>query len=102
MRLSSIRSIQQVLRDVEQMNLAGTFVDPKGSHVTVESFNTCPLYISGSAKDLDHLIGDAAAHLSGEILAETDVHGNVVAPVPLAGRLKNQSPGSLDLNLTFS
>ena len=81
------------------MDLAGSFVNSKGPHIPVEALNAGALDVTGASEDLYRLVGDTAAHLGREILAETDVHGHVFVAVALARCLKDQCARRLDLGL---
>ena len=75
------------------MDLTGAFVDAEGADIAIEALDPPALDIALPAKDLHDLVGDAAAHLGGQVLAHRDIHGDVRARVALAGGLEDQGAG---------
>ena len=60
------RRPQQVLGDIQQVNLAGAFVDPGGADVAIEALDAASLDVALAAEDLDDTVGDTASGVGRE------------------------------------
>jgi hypothetical protein len=93
--VSDVHVSQQVSRNIELMDLAGTFVDTERPDVAIETLDPATLDIALAAEDLHHAISHPSAHLGRVIFAHRDVHRDVLAAITLARCFQDQGAGCL-------